>query len=341
VKAGRQDPVMADVAAHAGVSVMTVSRVINDFPGVRAETRARVQSVIDSLGYRSNTAARTLAGGRSRILGVIGVETRYFGPSHTIFGIEAAARSRDHFVNLVTLPEVSAREMRAGLGHLRDVHADGAIVLAPSQDAVDALISAQPEMPIVIISGRELPGFVTVAFDQDYGAQLATRHLLELGHATVHHLRGPRRWLEADAREAGWRAELDRHAARCPRPLVGNWSPRSGYRQGLRLAADPAVTAVFVANDQMAMGVLLACAESGRRIPQDISVVGFDDTPESAYCIPPLTTVRQDFDALGRKAVQSLLHRIEGSAETEHLEILPRLLVRRSSGGPAVAGRDR
>jgi DNA-binding LacI/PurR family transcriptional regulator len=173
-----------------------------------------------------------------------------------------------------------------------------------------------------------------VAFDQGYGAQLATRHLLDLGHETVHHVRGPRRWLEADAREAGWRAELKSHGARAPRPLVGDWSPQSGYRQGLRLVADPEVSAVFVANDQMAMGVLLACAESGRRIPQDISVVGFDDTPESEYCIPPLTTIRQDFTALGREAVQTLLHQIDGTAETEHVEIMPTLQVRRSSGAP-------
>ena len=325
---------MADVAARAGVSVMTVSRVINDYPGVREETRARVQMVIDSLGYRSNTAARTLAGGRSRIIGVIGVETSYFGPSHTIFGIEAAARSRDHFVNLVTLREVSPREMRAGLAHLRDVHVDGAIVLAPSQDAVDALTSAEAQMPVVIVSGGDLPGHNTVAFDQDCGARLATRHLLGLGHQTVHHVRGPRRWLEADAREAGWRAESKEQGARCPRPLVGDWSPQSGYRQGLRLVDDPTVTAVFVANDQMAMGVLLACAESGRRVPEDISVVGFDDTPESAYCIPPLTTIRQDFSALGREAVQSLLRHIEGTAETEHVEIPPTLEVRRSTGAP-------
>ena len=325
---------MADVAARAGVSVMTVSRVINDYPGVREETRARVQEVIDSLGYRSNTAARTLAGGRSRIIGVIGVETSYFGPSHTIFGIEAAARTREHFVNLVTLRDVSPREMRAGLAHLRDVHVDGAIVLAPSQDAVDALTSAEPAMPLVIISGGELPGLDTVAFDQACGARLATRHLLEAGHQTVHHVRGPRRWLEADAREAGWRTEMRNHGAGCPRPLVGDWSPKSGYRQGLRLAADPAVSAVFVANDQMAMGVLLACTESGRRVPEDISVVGFDDTPESAYCIPPLTTVRQDFAALGREAVQRLLHQIDGTARPEHLEIMPTLKVRRSSGAP-------
>jgi DNA-binding LacI/PurR family transcriptional regulator len=339
VKAARQDPVMADVAARAGVSVMTVSRVINGYAGVREETRARVQRVIDSLGYRSNTAARTLAGGRSRIIGVIGVETSYFGPSHTIFGIEAAARSRDHFVNLVTLREVSPREMRASLAHLRDVHVDGAIVLAPSQDAVEALTSAEAEMPVVIISGGELPGHHTVAFDQRHGAQLATRHLLELGHPTVSHVRGPRRWLEADAREAGWRAELKAHGARGPRPLVGDWSPKSGYRLGLRLAADPEVSAVFVANDQMAMGVLLACAESGRRVPEDISIVGFDDTPESAYCIPPLTTIRQDFAALGREAVQRLLHQIEGTAETEHVEIRPTLQIRRSSGAPDIEHR--
>jgi DNA-binding LacI/PurR family transcriptional regulator len=322
---------MADVAVRAGVSIMTVSRVINHYPGVRAETRARVQRVIDGLGYRSNTAARTLAGGRSRIIGVVGVETSYFGPSHTILGIEEAARSRDHFVNLVTPRQVSPDEMRAGLAHLRDARVDGAIVLAPSAMAVEALAEAEPNMPLVVVCGDDLPSQSTVAVDQRCGARLATAHLLDLGHRTVHHLRGPRRWREADAREAGWRSELKSRGLKAPRPVLGDWSPESGYSQGRRLAADPDVTAIFVANDQMAIGALLALAEAGRKVPDDVSVVGFDDTPESAYFAPPLTTVRQDFVELGRRAVESLLRQIAGATAPTHISIRPTLEVRRSS----------
>lgn len=333
-------PVMADVARRAGVSVMTVSRVVNGSPRVRPETRARVEAAIADLGYRVNTAARTLAGGRSRLLGVVAIEAPYFGPSQTLFGIEAAARAMEHAVTFVTLPRVDAAEMHAALDRLRDAHADGAIVVAPVRAAVDALSAIDPGMPLVVMCGGAAPERWTVAIDQGVGARLAVRHLLELGHPTVHHVRGPRAWLDADARAVAWREELRAHRLPVPRPLIGDWSPASGYEAGTRLAADPDVSAVFVANDQMALGVLLALTEAGRRVPRDVSVVGFDDTPESEFFSPPLTTVRQDFDELGRRCVELLLDVIDGSTTEQHLAVAPQLVVRRSTG-PARRARRR
>jgi DNA-binding LacI/PurR family transcriptional regulator len=324
-------PLMSDVARRAGVSAMTVSRVLSGHQGVKPETRARVEEAIAALDYRVHTAARTLAGGRSRTLGVVSVETPYYGPSNTLFGIEAAARAVGHFLSFVTLRQVDEDEMCAALDQLRSAHVDGAVVVTPVRAAVDALRAVEARMPLVVMCGDDIPGVPTVAIDQREGARLATRHLLGLGHRTVHHVRGARTWIDANGRVAGWRQELRAHGVRAPAPLYGDWTPRSGYQAGRRLAADPEVTAVFAANDQMALGILLALAEAGRAVPDDISVVGFDDTPESAFFCPPLTTLRQDFTEVGRRCVDQLVAAIAGETVAEHVTVPPELVLRRST----------
>ncbi|MCU1388920.1 MAG: LacI family transcriptional regulator [Ilumatobacteraceae bacterium] len=323
---------MADVARRADVSVMTVSRVINDHPSVTDETRARVQAAIDALGYRTNMAARTLAGGRSRLLGAISVETTFYGPSHTLFGIEGAARVAGHTVNFVTVREPNVAELRSAIGHLRGAHAEGVIVIAPVHGVVEALREIRPDVPMVITAESPI-ATSTVSIDQHSGARMAIAHLLGLGHSTVHHVRGPRGWIDADARAEGWRAELRASQRSIPRALTGDWSPRSGYAAGQALAADPNVTAVFVANDQMAVGVLRALHEAGRQVPRDLSVVGFDDIPEAAFLIPPLTTVRQDLDDVGRRSVELLLEMIAGG-DGRRMTIEPQLVIRASSAAP-------
>src|SRR4029077_18423002 len=231
---------MADVAKLAGVAPITVSRVINHHPLVTEATRAKVQQAIDTLGYRSNMAARTLAGGRSRVLGVISVETEFYGPSRALFGIQAAARDSDHSVVFVTLREASVEEMRAGLDHLRDAHVEGIIVIAPVHQAVEALDVIRPTVPFVVTSDGN-DAYSSVSIDQLRGARLATAHLLDLGHETVHHIQGPKGWLDAEARAEGWRQELRARKRRIPRPLRGDSSPASGYGAGEVLAADPSV----------------------------------------------------------------------------------------------------
>jgi len=162
---------------------------------------------------------------------------------------------------------------------------------------------------------------------------MATAHLLDLGHRTVHHVRGPEGWLDADARADGWQHELRSRRCAVPPVLVGDWSARSGYAAGTALAADPSVSAIFVANDQMALGVLLALHDAGRDIPGDVSVVGFDDTNESEFFHPPLTTVRQDLDEVGRASVALLLELIDGEPPRE-VRIEPTLVVRASTRPP-------
>ena len=322
---------MADVAKLAGVAPITVSRVINNHPLVTDATRAKVQQAIDTLGYRSNMAARTLAGGRSRVLGVISVESQFYGPSRTLFGVHAAARQFDHSVVFVPMRDASVDEMRAGLDHLRDAHADGVIVIAPVREAVEALDVIRPTVPFVVTSDSG-GAYPAVSIDQVHGARLATAHLLDLGHETVHHIQGPKGWLDAEARAVGWRQELRSRKRRIPRALRGDWSPASGYRAGEALAADPNVTAIFVANDQMALGVILALLAARRAIGDEVALVGFDDTPESEYYAAPLTTIRQDLDEVGRRAVELLLGIMAGG-EGRQIRIEPSLIERFSSTG--------
>ncbi len=322
---------MADVARLAGVAPITVSRVINNHPLVTDATRAKVQAAIDALGYRSNMAARTLAGGRSRVLGVISVETEFYGPSRVLFGIQAAARASEHSVVFVTLREASVEEMRAGLDHLRDAHAEGVIVIAPVQKAVEALEVIKPKVPLVVTSDTDR-GHASVSIDQVHGrapgdrAHVGSRPRNGAPRARAQGL------ARCQARAEGWRQELRSRKRRVPRALHGDWSPRSGYRAGELLAADPNMTAVFVANDQMALGVILALLAARRNIGRDVSVVGFDDTPESEFYAPPLTTIRQDLGDVGRRAVELLLEVMAGGA-SEQIRIEPTLVVRYSTVG--------
>ena len=172
-----------------------------------------------------------------------------------------------------------------------------------------------------------------MTIDEYTGARAATAHLLDLGHRSVHHIRGPKGWVDGEARVRGWKDEHRDRGLKPGRCLTGDWSPQSGHEAGRMLAADPDVTAVFAGNDPMAMGVLLALHEAGRRVPHDVSVVGFDDSPEAAFTIPPLTTVRQDFDELGRLSVRNLLATLAGEP-TDDRPVAPTLVVRQSTAGP-------
>jgi DNA-binding LacI/PurR family transcriptional regulator len=183
---------------------------------------------------------------------------------------------------------------------------------------------------------RADPPVHSVAVDNTEGAALATRYLLGLGHRTVHHLSGPRSWLDAEARVEGWRAALREAGAPEPDLVSGDWSAASGYERGQQIARDDSVTAVLCANDQVALGLVRALSEQGRRVPEDVSVVGFDDIPEAAYFLPPLTTVRQDFGELGRRALDSLVRLIfDRDAAAPAEPVVPEFVVRSSAAPPA------
>ena len=325
---------MADVAVMAGVSHMTVSRVLNEPASVKPETRERVLAAMQSLGSRPNTIARALVTGRTRTLGVVALATALYGPTSTLLAIEAAARTAGYNLDIVRLPAVTRSSVGEAAAGLHERGVDGIIAIAPHAWAPRALRSAVRHTPLVVVEGGagELP---TVAVDQEKGAVLATEHLLALGHRTVFHLAGPSGWLEAKARERGWRETLRRAGRETPPVLRGSWGVRSGYDAGHRLAAASGPLAVFVANDQMALGVLRAFHEAGVGVPGQASVVGFDDVPEGAYFTPPLTTVRQDFDEVGRRALMLLLEQIPaGDGRERHVVVEPRLVVRESTAPP-------
>ncbi|MGR6918550.1 LacI family DNA-binding transcriptional regulator [[Actinomadura] parvosata] len=326
---------MADVAKLAGVSHQTVSRVLNDHPKVRKETRARVLRAITALGYRRNLTARALVTRRSHRLGVVSFDTILYGPASTVHGIERAAREAGYFVSIMSLRTIDRAGVNEAIGHLAEQGVDGVVVVAPQRAAAQALADLPPGLPAVAVEGRHEGEVAVVSVDQREGARHATAHLLALGHDTVWHVSGPDDWLEAEGRHEGWRAALADAGREIPEVLAGDWTPRSGYRAGRVLAARVAeVTAVFVANDQMALGLLRAFSEAGVRVPEQVSVVGFDDIPEAAYFTPALTTVRQDFGEVGRLSIGLLLKQIEssGAAGHDHLIVPARFVIRDSTG---------
>jgi DNA-binding LacI/PurR family transcriptional regulator len=323
---------MSDVARLAGVSHQTVSRVINGSPHVRPETRNKVETAMRELDYRPNRVARALVTGRSHTLGVVSFDTTLYGPASTLLGIERAAHEAGYFIIVASLKALNRSSVADAVDRLRRHGVDGVLVISAVQDAADALLNPPNDIPLVAVEAGPDEAVPVIEVDQYAGAALATRHLLELGHRTVWHIAGPPEFLESNQRLAGWRDTLEGAGAEPPPHLTGDWSARAGYELGQRLARTRELTAVFVANDQMALGVLRAMQEAGRRVPEDVSVVGFDDIPESAYLMPPLTTVRQDFDELGARALQLLLQMIDhGEDRQPQPRVPPRLVIRGST----------
>jgi DNA-binding LacI/PurR family transcriptional regulator len=327
-------PVMADVARLAGVSHQTVSRVVNDHPNVRPQTRDNVLAAISKLAYRPNAAARTLVTRRTHMLGVISCDTDLFGPASMLYGIEQAAAG-SYFVSIASLPRLDHSAALDAVERLLGQGVEGIIVIAPSTSAVAALGDVPAEVPLVAIGCGTSAPLASVAVDNTAGARLATEYLLGLGHRSVSFVSGPEANLDGRERAIGWRQALDAAGLPVPEVMTGDWSSRSGYQAGRQLAAQPEVSAVFCANDQMALGVLRAMAEQGREVPGDVSVVGFDDLPEAEFFSPPLTTVRQDFAELGRRALRLLVDKIGGaSADGPQHPVGTELIVRASAVAP-------
>ncbi|ORB32177.1 LacI family DNA-binding transcriptional regulator [Mycolicibacterium parafortuitum] len=323
-------PVMADVARLAGVSHQTVSRVINGSPSIRPATKARVQQAIEELGYRPNTAARALVTRRSGIIGIIGTSSALFGPSSVQRSVQEAARAAGYFTSMVPLPDVTPDALRDALEHLTRQSVEAIVMIAAQEDALAVAHAAETGVPMIVVEGDLSGSGLSVGVDQIAGARQATTHLIDLGHHAIDHIAGPTTWTEAKGRQAGYE-EAMRAAGLSPRdPWQGDWTPARGYDIGREIVRRGTTTAVFVANDQMAIGFLHAVAEAGLSVPRDISVVGFDDIPEARYLIPALTTVRQDFHAVGRQAIELVAAALDGSA-TDIPLIAPELIVRDST----------
>jgi DNA-binding LacI/PurR family transcriptional regulator len=331
--ANGRTPVMADVARLAGVSHQTVSRVLNGHANLRPETRERVEQAIRQLGYRRNSAARALVTRRSGTIGVVGSKGGYWGPSTVHRTIQAAGRQAGYFVSATNLQSLTRAELVDAIDHLHDQGVEGIVLIAATDDAIEVVRAQEASgVPVVVVEADEERARWTVGVDQVAGAVLGTEHLIHLGHTEIVHLAGPPDWTEARARLLGWQTAMYNAGLRPSQHIAGDWSARSGYELGRNIARHSEVTAVFAANDQMALGLMRALNEAGRSVPGDVSVVGFDDIPEAAYLIPPLTTVRQDFTAVGRRAIEILQSAIaaDGRPDPERL-IKPELVVRSST----------
>lgn len=332
---GKRPAVMTDVARLAGVSHQTVSRVLHDSSQVRPETRERVLRAIEELDYRPNAMARGLVSRRSTMIGVVTFDTILFGPASTLLGIERAARAKGYGVSIATLEKLDRAGVVDAANTLANQGVTGVVIIAPQTAVSSALHGLPKNLVAVAVECGPDSGLPAVAVDQVGGAAQATAHLLDLGHETVWHVSGPGDWLEARDRIEGWRSVLTERGLRVPPVITGDWSARSGYAAGAMLAGQPDVTAVFAANDQMALGLLRAFQEKGLAVPGDVSVVGFDDIPESPFLSPPLTTVRQDFDEMGRTAIATLLAVLDGDDGEAPPPIASTLVVRESTGPPA------
>lgn len=326
-------PSIADVARLAGVSPQTVSRVANDSDLVRPATREKVLAAMAEFGYAPNRAARALRSGSFKTIGVIAHRISRTGESRIIEAVVGAARREGYTVTLVELAGTAGSEYATAAMRLENQAIDGLLIIRAEQ-ATPATLSLPPGLPVISTDSKFAGHFAAVGVDQVAGVRMAVEHLLDLGHPTVHHLRGPLQSDPAHQREATWRAVLAARGAPIPEPLVGDWTPASGYHLGRELLAQRP-TAVFCANDEMAGGLYRAAGEAGLTIPRDLSVVGFDDVPFAEYLWPPLTTVHQDITALGQRLVDQLLTQIRQPAAAERgTTLLPCRLVLRESTAP-------
>jgi DNA-binding LacI/PurR family transcriptional regulator len=325
-------PNIRDVAARAGVSYQTVSRVLNDSPSIKPTTRQRVLDVIAELGYRPNQAARALVTSRSRTIGVLSAQnSALYGPTTAINSIEQAAREAGYRLSITNINTGDYASIKSGLDYLLSQSVEALVVIAPQVRVFDVINDLSINVPFVTLeaTGRN-PGH-NLSVDQFAGARLATKHLIDLGHTELMHISGPQDWIEAEARMQGFLHEVNQADLRTRAPILGDWSAHFGYYAGLELLKFRDFTAVFAGNDQMALGFIHACRDVGLDVPGDVSVVGFDDIPEAAHFYPPLTTVRQNFVEVGRRAVDFLLAELGGTEHGTHAAIQPELIVRSSA----------
>lgn len=329
---GPQKPSIYDVARAAGVSHMTVSRVLNGHPNIRESTRSRVLTAIDEMQYTRSSIARALATNRTMRIGVLVDSPVQWGPNSTLRAIESAARARHYSVSSFATSDEDAETIAAGIADLVAQGIDALCVIAPRSSALELFREHGSNMPTLVIKAEPDPHLHTVGVDQYAGARMAVRHLIDLGHREIAHASGPLDWYDARARSHGWRDELRAAGLREGRLVQGDWTSDTGYEIGLSGQLDGS-TAVFAGNDQTALGLVHAFTDRGIRVPDDVSIIGFDDLPETRHFLPPLTTVRQDFTALGALALRLLMAAIDGEDTPQHELIAPHLIIRDSTSG--------
>jgi LacI family transcriptional regulator len=329
------------VAERAQVSLQTVSRVVNRKAGVSLETRKHVREIIDELGYRPNRIARAMRGS-SRTIGVVGYGLEYYGPSHTLIGVEREASQRGYSVSLQLVQDPERFDVEAVLGHMLDNKVDGIVWCVPQiGDNFDIVNEYAQEIatPLIYTDVYESSAKYVVRSNNYTGGRLATRHLIEQGHQHIGLITGPQSYASARERQRGWQDEMLDHSIEPVPSLVeeGDWSVESGaacFEQVIQKR--PEITAVFAGNDQMALGAMYVAQEMALRIPRELAIVGYDDIPEAKYFRPSLSSVRQDTVRLGANAVHEIIDIIEKRQIGEDVEtvlnpIQPQLVVRTST----------
>ncbi|MDE0546496.1 LacI family DNA-binding transcriptional regulator [Microbacterium sp. C7(2022)] len=319
-----------DVARLAGVSHQTVSRVINNLPNVRPATRERVEKAIAQLRYSPSPAARALVTRRTRTIGLVTPGISDHGPTSIAMNFSFAAREARYHVESVSVPPDDPASTRGMIESLLRQRVDAIVLVVVHQEVLESVQGLDVSIPVIAAAASPRPSPLFVSIDQYRGARSAVRHLVELGHTRIGHIAGPANAPDAIERARGWRDELIANRLDVPTPVAGDWSPMSGYRIGSEIDIEPN-SALFVANDHMTIGLLSALRERGMSVPGDVSVVGFDDVPEAAYLYPPLTTVRQDFAALGELMMQKVLLAVEQPDTVTADTPLPTHLVVRTS----------
>lgn len=320
-----------DVAKLAGVSHQTVSRVLNNHPSIRPATKARVEAAAKQLNYRPSMAARALVTKKNSMLGFIVGDTGLYGPAGMLNAMEKQARLAGYYSLTVAIKQDSPDSWADGIEHLRKIGVEGLVCIAIKREALELAAKVNAGIPIVSIDTEEIPGVTTVGIDNELGARMATEHLISLGHNNILHIAGPKESIEARARLAGFRSAMK--AAKLKAHVVqGDWTAATGYQIGseLDLGAD-GITGIFTANDALALGMLKAFRLRKIAVPKRVSIIGFDDVPEAPYFEPPLTTVLQDFNNLGRAAMGTLIQKLSGEMQAKPADLPPSLIVREST----------
>ena len=326
---------MLDVAARSEVSHQTVSRVLNNHINVSKNTRAKVLIAMSDLGYVPNLAARALSNGKTTTLGVLSYGSTLFGPASMLHAVQSAAREVGYAVILATTKGIDELAITNGVRELLQSGVDGIILITPMTKG--ALLGNEifTGIPYVIVEGEGLEGIPSVNVDQFIGALKAVEHLINLGHKNIAHISGPITWYEATKRRDGWKKAIKNANLNRGLLVYGDWSPISGYKAIKKIVSEGSATAVFVANDAMALGVLKALNELEVRVPQDISIISFDDIPEAEFLIPSLTSIRQDFETVGKLSLELLMDVISKKERNSYqIAIQPELIIRNSTGPP-------
>jgi len=327
-------PNIYDVAKLAGVSHQTVSRVINDGPHTKPSTRTKVELAMAELGYVPNAAARALVTSHSKMIGMIVADEIFFGPAGMIHAIKNEIRLADYFAISCSVDGTSSESMVEGIKHLRRLGLEAIVVTTPQFDYSETVRQMLPNIPALFIDSKSGEGQLSISLDNFAGSRIATEHLIGLGHKNIIHISGPATWQDAEPRVRGYESAMI-SAGLSPKVISADWLIETGYKIGLELDLDATkTTAIVAANDHLALGLMKAFKERSIAVPDRVSIVGFDDIPEAPFLDPALTTLRPDFEQLGKLAVGLILGSVSQSEAVDNQTLYPELIIRNSTASP-------